>query len=66
MGIIEFKTQGNHTIKTTLVEGDVKTSSLKSIMNFTNKLNHNINDTFFFLFVMHLFLFQTGVFQKRK
>ena len=32
MGIIEFKTQGNHTIKTTLVEGDVKTSSLKSIM----------------------------------
>jgi alpha-L-fucosidase len=31
MGILEFKTAGNHTIKTTLVEGDVKTSSLKSI-----------------------------------
>tara|TARA_R110001606_G_scaffold143046_1_gene282322 strand:- start:1096 stop:2880 length:1785 start_codon:yes stop_codon:yes gene_type:complete len=31
MGILEFKTAGNHTIKTSLVEGDAKTSSLKSI-----------------------------------
>ena len=32
MGILEFKTAGNHTIKTILVEGDAKTSSLKSIL----------------------------------
>ena len=32
MGILEFKTAGNHTIKTSLKEGDVKTSSLKSIL----------------------------------
>jgi alpha-L-fucosidase len=32
MGILEFKTAGNHTIKTSLVEGDAKTSSLKSIL----------------------------------
>jgi len=32
MGILEFKTAGNHIIKTTLVEGNTKTSSLKSIM----------------------------------
>ncbi len=31
MGILDFKTTGNHIIKTSLVEGDVKTSSLKSI-----------------------------------
>ncbi|MEO9571957.1 MAG: alpha-L-fucosidase [Polaribacter sp.] len=31
MGILEFKTAGNHVIKTALVEGDTKTSSLKSI-----------------------------------
>ena len=29
MGIIEFKTSGNHIIKTSLVEGNPKTSSLK-------------------------------------
>jgi alpha-L-fucosidase len=32
MGIIEFKTSGNHIIKTSLVEGNPKTSSLKSIV----------------------------------
>jgi alpha-L-fucosidase len=32
MGIVEFKTAGNHTIKTSLVEGNAKTSSLKSIV----------------------------------
>lgn len=32
MGILEFKTAGNHTIKTSLEEGNVKTSSLKSIL----------------------------------
>jgi len=32
MGIVEFKTSGNHTIKTSLVEGNAKTSSLKSIV----------------------------------
>jgi alpha-L-fucosidase len=32
MGIIEFKTPGNHIIKTSLVEGNPKTSSLKSIV----------------------------------
>lgn len=32
MGIIEFKKAGNHTLKTSLVEGDPKTSSLKSIV----------------------------------
>jgi alpha-L-fucosidase len=32
MGIVEFKTAGNHTIKTSLVEGNPKTSSLKSIV----------------------------------
>jgi alpha-L-fucosidase len=32
MGILEFKTAGNHTIKTSLIEGNVKTSSLKSIL----------------------------------
>jgi alpha-L-fucosidase len=31
MGILEFKTSGLHTITTSLVEGDKKTSSLKSI-----------------------------------
>uniref|UniRef100_UPI001C54AF61 hypothetical protein n=1 Tax=Winogradskyella costae TaxID=2697008 RepID=UPI001C54AF61 len=31
MGILEFKTAGNHIIKTSLVEGDAQTSSLKSI-----------------------------------
>ena len=31
MGILEFKTAGNHIIKTSLVEGDPQTSSLKSI-----------------------------------
>jgi len=31
MGILEFKTAGNHIIKIGLVEGDAKTSSLKSI-----------------------------------
>ncbi|CAH8283039.1 alpha-L-fucosidase [Mariniflexile fucanivorans] len=31
MGILEFKTPGIHTITTTLVEGDRKTASLKSI-----------------------------------
>jgi len=32
MGIIEFKKAGNHTLKTSLVEGNPKTSSLKSIV----------------------------------
>lgn len=32
MGIVEFKTSGKHTITTSLVEGDPKTSSLKSIV----------------------------------
>lgn len=32
MGIIEFKTAGQHTISVTLVEGDPETSSLKSIV----------------------------------
>lgn len=32
MGIVEFKKAGNHTIKTSLVEGNPKTSSLKSIV----------------------------------
>lgn len=31
MGILEFKTSGKHTIATSLVEGDKKTSSLKSL-----------------------------------
>ncbi|CAN0595659.1 unnamed protein product, partial [Ectocarpus sp. 12 AP-2014] len=31
MGILEFKTPGKHTITTSLVEGDKKTSSLKSL-----------------------------------
>ena len=31
MGIIEFKTAGSHTISISLVEGDVKTSSLKGL-----------------------------------
>ena len=31
MGILEFKTAGKHTISTSLVEGDGKTASLKSI-----------------------------------
>lgn len=31
MGILEFKTSGKHTITTSLVEGDRKTSSLKSL-----------------------------------
>ena len=31
MGILEFKTPGLHTITTSLVEGDKKTSSLKSL-----------------------------------
>ena len=31
MGIVEFKTAGNHTISVSLVEGDAKTSSLKAI-----------------------------------
>lgn len=31
MGILEFKTAGNHTITTLLVEGDRKTSSLKAL-----------------------------------
>lgn len=32
MGILEFKTPGNHTITTSLVEGNTITSSLKSIV----------------------------------
>jgi len=32
MGILEFKTPGNHTITVKLIEGDKKTSSLKSIL----------------------------------
>ncbi len=32
MGILEFKTLGKHTITTSLVEGDRKTSSLKSLL----------------------------------
>ncbi|MGQ1788088.1 alpha-L-fucosidase [Saccharicrinis sp. GN24d3] len=32
MGIVEFKTAGKHTLSVSLVEGDTKTSSLKSII----------------------------------
>lgn len=32
MGILEFKTAGKHTITTSLVEGDKKTSSLRSLV----------------------------------
>jgi alpha-L-fucosidase len=31
MGIVEFKTAGNHTIEVSLVEGDTKTSSLRAM-----------------------------------
>jgi alpha-L-fucosidase len=31
MGILEFKTPGKHIISTSLVEGDMKKSSLKSL-----------------------------------